>query len=181
MPWPQGPTRLEPPRGAPPLAPPRSRLLRGLLPDALLDLYHFWQRPDDSLTGYPNNALLGEPGMQPTLLLVTLSRAAPDDPVLNDEGNPPGCFTATVRRRRVHLGRTAVAGAGAVGPAAEGAGAAPPKLTAGLQLDERWERLESEPELLLLGLQTLPAGSPLAQVRGPQANPGAGTPPLPCT
>lgn len=30
-----------------------NRLLYGLMPDALVDRFSFWQNPDDSLSGYP--------------------------------------------------------------------------------------------------------------------------------
>ena len=78
-----------------------TRLLRGLLPTALLELYTFWQNGEDhSIEGYPSTLHLAEPAIQPTVLHVTLNVA----PCLLGDSSTDGGVpqtAATVRRYRV--------------------------------------------------------------------------------
>jgi hypothetical protein len=94
-----------------------SRLLRGLLPEALLESHHFWQNEDDSLSGYPRGGREAqEPGVQPTVLLISLEPGAlpPDVPahgpalatVASGDASgvgpaPDRHASAAIRRRRV--------------------------------------------------------------------------------
>ena len=79
-----------------------TRLLRGLLPAALLELYVFWQNEhDDSIEGFPSPTQLQQPAVQPTVLHIDLSRGAC---VLSDSGLSGPNASASVRRFRAeHL------------------------------------------------------------------------------
>lgn len=94
-----------------------SRLLCGLLSEALLQSHLFWQNEDDSLSGYPRGGRAAqEPGVQPTVLLVSLEPVAlPPDVAASDAASAVGASgdavgggpapdrhaSASVRRRRL--------------------------------------------------------------------------------
>lgn len=107
-----------------------SRLLRGLVPDALLETHMFWQNEDDSLTGYPIRTLAHEPAARPTMLLVTLEPLA--SPV-EEHGSPVASEVASaiIRKRRLRQRQDAVNAERRI----------PEAYDATLTQDEQWEEL----------------------------------------
>ena len=95
-----------------------TRLLRGLLPAALLELYVFWQHErDDSIVAFPSATLLGEPAVEPTVLHLSLSAGAC---ALRECGTTGPNAAATVRRHRVVPAAPAAASATAAHTAGGG-------------------------------------------------------------
>jgi len=73
------------------------RLMEGLLPDALLNQYVFWQNADDSLSGYQRENDRNDPGMVASRLHVKLIPTGPADTTGN------GCAEANAIIRRIPI------------------------------------------------------------------------------